>query len=178
MPRDIEEPNTDTVHGDEQHPAWGMIGASRVSHSPPGAVLFDSDIRHQHSVVIRIGKATRRRDLHRDWLYRKREFIEVEMSEAQWASFVSSMNSGDGVACTLRYRDGERIPGMPYAPRLQESMGEVRDAAEKTIADVAKAFAAYKAHKTVGNLRFLEATISNLPANVRSEEHTSELQSH
>lgn len=166
MPREITEP-TLNEHGAQTHPSWAMIGASRVSTGPQGAVLFDSDIRHQHSVVVRISTASRKRDLNRDWLHPEREFVEVEMSEAQWASFVSSMNVGSGVPCTIRRRENDyAVPGAPFAPRLQESMDEVRDAAAHAAEKVAEAFAAYEAHKTAANRNTLKYAIENMPANI------------
>lgn len=150
----------------EVHPAWGVIGASRVSAGPQGTALFDSDIRHQHTVVVRLATAERQRNLNRDWLGREKEFVEVEMSEAQWASFVSSMNSGNGVPCTIRRREREETPAFPFAPRLQESMDEVRGAASKAAQEVAAAFAAYTEKKTAANLRALEVAIRNMPANI------------
>lgn len=164
MTRGIAEPTIDE-YGAENHPAWIVVGAYRTSASPPGAVLFDSDIRHQHVVTVKVSRAHRRRDLHRDWIGGGREIIEFQMSEAQWASFVSSMNSS-GVPATLLWHE-EPVPGMAYDPRLAHSMEEVRDAATKAQEEVAVAFAAYKEHKTVGNLRTLEARINNLPANLR-----------
>lgn len=164
--REITDPTTNE-YGAQTHPSWAMIGVSRVSSGPQGAVLFDSDIRHQHSVMVRISTASRKRDLNRDWLHAEREFVEVEMSEAQWASFVSSMNVGSGVPCTIRRREDEYIvPGAPFAPRLQESMDEVRDAAAQAAEAVSEAFAAYKAHKTAANLSTLQYAIANMPANI------------
>src|SRR5688572_30436551 len=105
--REVQEPTVDE-RGDERHPAWGMIGAARVQTTPPGAVLFDSDLRHQHNVIITLYEARRNRgDLYRDHLMAERQVVEVQMSEAQWASFVSSMNAGDGVPCTIRTRPTE-----------------------------------------------------------------------
>lgn len=165
MRREIVQP-TEDEYGHEEHPAWVLIGASRVS-STPGAVLFDSDIRHQHYVVVRIAPARRKRDLHHDWLGSTRApYVEVAMSEAQWASFVSSMNAGDGVPATLIERDGHDVPGVPYEPRLAQSMDEVRDAAERAAEKVRAAFETYKEKKTVGNLRVLQAAIENMPANI------------
>ena len=164
MQREVVDP-VRNERGDEEHPAWGLIGASRVT-STPGAVLFDSDVKHQHYVTVRLSTVSRRRDLHRDWLYPEREIVEVAMSEAQWASFVSSMNAGQGVPCTWLHRDREQMPEMPFEPRLAESMDEVRGAADEAAAQVAEAFAAYKAQKNVGNLRHLEAMIANMPANI------------
>lgn len=168
MAREIVNPTTDE-RGEESHPSWVLVGASRVSAGPPGQVLFDSDIRHQHYVSVRVRRASRKRDLHHDWKHGRETIVEFSMSEAQWASFVSSMNSGDGVPATLKFdatQDNPLVPGMPYAPRLQNSMDEVRGAAARAQADVLTAFEAYKEHKTVGNLRSLEAAIANMPANL------------
>jgi hypothetical protein len=165
MSRDIVNPITDEK-GRERHPAWALIGASRVSSSG-GAVLFESDIRHQHYVVVTLTTASRTRDLNRDWIYGEKKFVEVAMSEAQWASFVSTMNVGQGVPATLLRREDERnVPGMPYEPRLRESMAEVRGAADKYISRIREAFDTYANHKTVGNLRDLEATIKNATSNI------------
>lgn len=170
MGREIVQP-TVTIredHGNEEaHPAWGMIGASRVQTSPPGANLFDSDIRHQHTVVVRISTASRRRHLARDWKHAEKNFVEVEMSEAQWASFVSSMNSGDGVPCTIRRREDElQVPGFPPEARLRESIEEVRTAAAKAFERVAEAMAAYEEKKSAANLRDLHFAIQNAPSNI------------
>jgi hypothetical protein len=168
MAREVVQPTLDE-HGAEMHPAWGLIGASRVSCSP-GSTLFDSDIQHQHTIVVKLSLARRRRDLHHDHLMADGKMsshvVEVEMSFAQWASFVSSMNAGDGVPCTIRRREGEAVPEVPYEPRLAETLNEVRGKAEAAQAAIAEAFAAYKAHKTAGNLRTLESAIRNMPANM------------
>lgn len=161
---DITEPTLDD-YGSEVHPAWGVIGASRVSST--GTILFDSDIPHQHYVVVTLSAARRSRDLHRDHIRAGREIVEIAMSEAQWASFVSTMNAGDGVPVTINRRDYQSIPGFPYEPRLAESMKEVREAADQSMQKITDAMAAYKTHKTASNLRTLEATISNGPANMK-----------
>ena len=167
MSREIVNPTTDES-GDEQHPAWVLVGASRVS-STPGAVLFGSDILHQHYVVVRVVRATRQRDLNRDWKRGRGQIVEFSMSEAQWASFVSSMNVGQGVPATLEWDatlDDPQVPGMPYAPRLQVSMDEVHTAALEAQAGVLVAFQAYSEKKTVGNLRTLQARIENMAPNI------------
>jgi hypothetical protein len=138
--------------------------------SPPGAVLFDSDIRHQHVITVQVSEAHRKRDLNRDWIGGGKRIVEFTFSEAQWASFVSSMNSGSGVPATLGFResmDEPRVPGMPYDPRLAHSMDEVRNAATKAQEDVRRAMDAYKEKKTASNLKHLEAMIDNMPSNLR-----------
>jgi hypothetical protein len=155
-------------HEDETHPAFGLIGASRVQTGADGAVLFDSDIKHRHTVIVRVQTARRKRDLHRDWIGTDQRggIVELEMSEAQWASFVSSMNTGDGVSCTIRSREGAPVPGLPHEPRLHESISEVRGAAEKAFEKVKEAFAAVEENPTKKNIRHLKFAIENAPSNV------------
>lgn len=160
----IQEPTVNEF-GDDTHPAFGSIRASRTSCSP-GAVLYDSDIRHAHTVRLTISRATRKRDLSSDWHHTAKELIEVEMSEAQWASFVSSMNT-EGVPCTIRHTETEwGVPGLPYAPRMAQSMVETREAADRAWATIREKLDAYVAHKTAANLRALQAAVDNATANV------------
>lgn len=163
--RETEKP-TVTERGEEAHPAWGLIGASRVSSSPPGAALFDSDIRHQHFVVVRLSRATRKRDLGHDFKHGNEQIVEVAMSEAQWASFVSTMNVGQGVPCTIERVGIEDMPGVEYEPRLALSMDEVDNAAHKAMEEIQAAFDAYEANKTKANRNRLKYAIQNAPANM------------
>lgn len=162
------EPEKPTLNerGDETHPAWGLIGASRVSSGSPGTALFDSDIRHGHFVIVTVRRATRNRRLGRDWKHGEEEIVQIAMSEAQWASFVSTMNVGDGVPCTLESVGRERMPAVEHEPRLAVSMDEVGRAGEKAMEEIQEAFAAYKKKKTAENLRSLESAIRNAPANM------------
>lgn len=165
MPRETQDTTTNK-HGDEVHPGFGLISVHRTS-AQPGAVLFDSDLRHNSYITVAISTASRKRDLNHDWIHPQQEIVEVAMSEAQWASFVSAMNVGVGVPCTItRTPDEVFVPQVPYQPRLAESMAEVRGAADEAMAKVTEAFETYKEHKTVGNLRSLEHTIANIPRNL------------
>jgi hypothetical protein len=160
MPRNIE-PVVTNDRGDETHPAFALISASRTSTSP-GSVLFDSDIRHQHSVVVRISTATRKRSLNQDRTHEEKQLIEIEMSEAQWGSFVSSMNVGSGVPCTLRAERGAKVPGLKYEPRMAESLREVQEATGRVFGRIDSALSAYESHKTVANLRALRNAVERV----------------
>lgn len=152
----------------EHHPAFGLISVNRSQGTP--RVLFDSDIQHGHTVHITIYEADRTRDLNHDSIFAKsREGIlaEVEMSEAQWASFVSSMGQGDGVPCTVRRKQGDwDIPGLPHAPRMAEQMAEVRNAADKALEKIREAFAAVEERPNKSNIRALKIAIEHMPANM------------
>ncbi len=102
-----KESNSTLADARETHPAYGQIAASRVSGT---SVLYGSDFVSQHYVNIRIHKSVLNRGLSRDWPFAREELIEVSLTEAQWATFVSSMNMGSGVQCTLERFNGEQIP--------------------------------------------------------------------
>jgi hypothetical protein len=164
MHRETEKPIVNE-RGDEAHPAWGLIGASRVTSSP-GAALFDSDILHQSYVIVRLRRATRKRDLGHDRKHGDEQIVEIAMSEAQWASFVSTMNVGDGVPCTIDRVGRESMPAVEHEPRLALSMDEVDNAAHKAMEAIQNAFATYREKKTAATLRSLEAAINNAPSNI------------
>lgn len=129
---------------EEQHDAYGMIGAYRTSHSPPGAVVFDSDVLHHHTMRIQLSRAVRVRELNRDWVYeRGPRLIEIVMSEAQWAAFVSSVNTS-GVPCTIHSVDGKDMPRIDFAPRLEHSLRETREAAHRAFAEIIEALRVYE----------------------------------
>lgn len=149
MPREIEEPVTTKEDGPcseyvTRHPAYGQISASRVSGY---GVLYDSEFKHQHYVTITIRRSEQHRSLSRDWHFGREELIEVALSEAQWASFVSSMNVGMGVPCTIQHVQRKQIPGLPdpvskreqflkEAEKTQEDGVNRLEAVARTISDL------------------------------------------
>jgi hypothetical protein len=130
----IQEPTrtqTPSLHIDsvEEHPAYAQIAASRVSGS---AHLYASDFKHHHFVTVSIHRSVMNRSLSRDWPYAREEYIEVALSESQWATFVSSLNVGQGVCCTLRHRNGQTVPEIPPPSSRSDQFAEEakKDAAE------------------------------------------------
>jgi hypothetical protein len=171
MRRDTTEP-TPNQYGDDTHPAFGFAKVNRV-HATPGAVLFDSDVQHQEFVRVTLGRMTRKRDLKQDWLHADQEMVEVDMSLAQWGAFVSSFGTS-GVPCTIRRTETDwNVPGLAYAPRLAESLGEVRDAAREAFAAIQAAMDAVEAldgkapaREKREAMRTLKYAIANAPSNV------------
>jgi hypothetical protein len=112
-----EEPVVTQTGKDElrvTHPCYGMIGASRVNG---GTFLYGSDFQHNAFVRITIRESDLRRNLSTDWPHASKELIEVDLSEAQWAEFVSAMNIGFGSQCTIRHVEHEFRPGLPKPER-------------------------------------------------------------
>jgi hypothetical protein len=93
----------------ERHPAYAQISAARVSGT---AYLYGSDFVHHHYVTLKIARSERLRALH-DWYHAREDYIEVALSEAQWATFVSSLNVGEGAPCTLAYLQDHYPPTIP-----------------------------------------------------------------
>lgn len=150
----------------ESHPAWGLVSAARVS-CMPGAILFDSDIRHQHVIRLQVKRAKRDRDLHRDWIHETGpELIDIEMSEAQWAAMTSSMNT-QGVPCTIRSTEtNANVDGLIYEPRLAVSMDEVRAAADAIQQRLDAAVAAVEEKPTKANLKALRRALDGAKPNM------------
>jgi hypothetical protein len=87
-------------------PSWGMIGASQCSGSPN---LFQCDVLPHNFVRVTIKQAEKTRDLHRDWVHGRNTICEVILSPTQWAEFLTTMNCGDGVPCTIRYTQQDGV---------------------------------------------------------------------
>ncbi len=134
--RNVERPVTTNLVNDPMsdsvttHPAFGLIGASRVSGQTS---LYGSDFVHQNFVTITIRKSKNFRGLSRDWHAEDGDVASVALSEAQWASFVSSLNCGSGVPCTLEYVMGENIPMLPPP---EDVSGKFADEMSSTLLEI------------------------------------------
>lgn len=140
----IEEPTTVEDHRGmggtvTTHPAYGQIGVSRVSGR---ASLYDSDFDHNAFMTITIQRSQLTRSLSNDWHFARGELIQVALSEAQWATFVSSPNVGSGVPCTIQHIQGERVPQLPPpAPRTKQFGAEVVKQMQAHLAQIDEALA-------------------------------------
>jgi hypothetical protein len=128
------DPLSDSV---ERHPAYAQIGASRVSGR---AFLYGSDFDHHAYMTISIYKSELHRGLSCDRAFSRGEIIEVALSEAQWATFVSTLNVGSGVQCTIQHLNRERVPQLPEAPKrktqFQEELNERLVTAERELKEL------------------------------------------
>lgn len=131
------EHRPDDLHADsiERHPSYCQISASRVSGH---AALYGSDFNHQHYMTITIRRSELTRNLSTNWPHATpRALVSIAMSEAQWATFVSTANVGFGVQCTLQDFDGQSVPRIErdaaprstqFAEELKAKMREADDA--------------------------------------------------
>lgn len=140
MTREVEQPIVETVATGvqagairETHPAFGIATIHRSSNTP-GSVLFQSDLRHSETIHLAVHRTDRTRDLAHDWTHPGAVLLEVELSLAQWGALISSQGIGGGVPVTIRTTETEwNVPGLPYQPRIAESIAEVRGEARKFV---------------------------------------------
>lgn len=146
------------------HPAFAQIGASRVSGH---ANLYDSDFQHNAYMVIRISRSELHRNLSNDWHFGREQIVEVALSEAQWATFVSAPNVGSGVPCTLAYLQGVEVPGLPAPASRTDQFGrEAKDTLRDALARIDAAIAAID---TMGLPKGKAATLRDHFAMARQE---------
>ncbi len=107
----------------ENHPSYGLVQFNRTSSS--GKLFASSLNNHFNTIRLRIydGVDYIRSD-HGDRFYAKNTpFVEVELSAAQFAELVTTMNVGFGTPCTIRRKGKEQIPSPP---EVQQEAGRVR----------------------------------------------------
>jgi hypothetical protein len=134
----VEQPTTRAAergHIEITHPAFAQIGVSRVSGR---ANLYDSEFSHNAYMVVRVVSSVLHRELSRDWHHGSiSPMIEIALSEAQWASFVSSPNVGTGTPCTLQSFDGKRVADLPDpTPPADTFKGDVARKLDSVMATV------------------------------------------
>jgi hypothetical protein len=173
MPRHCEEPLESAGPYDRRvfnHPAFGQITVHRISGH---RALYGSDFEHSGFVRVAIHESELNRDLSRDWHFAKREIVAIDMSEAQWAAFVSSFNQGSGVPCTIAHREGRAIPEFPLRDEGQEYKVEADaklsasiESLKKTIKIVEENTVGLTKAKAAAILAPLQKTLQELQANL------------
>src|SRR5690606_19504838 len=120
------EEQEDLFGVDETHPSYGSIHLGRVSGS---AKLFMSPFRHNGFISISISRAKRVRNLANDRLHGElRKLVEVLMSEAQFAHFITSMFDGSGTPCTIHQVTGTTMPEPPEGGEVEKFHKDVKSA--------------------------------------------------
>lgn len=126
------------------HESYGLAGFSRISHSGRTR-LFGSALEEHHStIMLRIHHAERHHHLARDWFHASRSpMIEVQLSAAQFADMLTSMNMGDGVPCTIRTFNGKDVAEPPAEYTEAE---EIRTSFKERTSAIGKRLSALRAN--------------------------------
>lgn len=128
-----------------QHPSYGVITLTR-RFSSRGKTLFGSAAKHESTAVVRISTATHCRKLNSNWHRADKAILEVELSLAQFAQFVMSSGQGEGIPCTLTFRQGtgyiEECPPINtrevFEGELQDYLKVMQSKVQELEAEVAK----------------------------------------
>lgn len=144
MKREVEETvleredglkvTTRTGHGGEEeelheHPSYGMVqvnrftvgGYGRDGDTAGGMNLYGSSIeKHTSGIRIKVSRSERHHSLSRDWYYNKGDsLIEIDLSPAQFAEMITSLNAGSGVPCTIRRLQNKSVQNPPRDVALE-----------------------------------------------------------
>jgi len=113
----------------EEHESYGLLSVNRASTGGEGRNLFGSSIRHGTFLTFRLKRAEKRRQNNRTWIGSagKEMIAEFEMSPAQWADLLTSLNVGEGIPVTLRYVNGEEMEACPEVSQRQIFEKEFRN---------------------------------------------------
>jgi hypothetical protein len=117
---------------EREHPSYGILHIGRTSGGGNSIRLFGSPLAtHYGTIRLSISKGKWIHGHNHDRYFgMSKDFIEIEMSAAQFADAITSLNMGSGTPCTIRYVQGERIPAPPDHATEAE---HIRDNFESTL---------------------------------------------
>ena len=145
---------------EREHPSYGILHIARTSGSGSAIRLFGSPLAtHYGTIQLTISKGKWSHGLHYDRYFgMNKEFIEVEMSAAQFADAITSLNIGSGTPCTIRYVQGERVAEPPEEATEAE---HIRDNFENALDKYTEKARTYR--------KRIEALTSKLSAKAKDE---------
>ena len=108
-PEIIKKDNSVLGDIEERHPAYAQMSFSRQSGGYSN--LFGSAIKHQETIVLSIHPSVKLTSEYSEkYFSRNMPYIEVRMSQSQFAQAITSMNMGSGVPVTLEGLRGKVLP--------------------------------------------------------------------
>lgn len=97
-----------------KHPSFANLYIGRSQCSGKQA-LYGSSIKHSDIITLKISPSYIGRSLHNDHYYVDTQpYIEIDMSQAQFAQAITSLNMGEGTPVTLRRLNGQYIEECPF----------------------------------------------------------------
>ena len=110
-----------------KHPSFANMHIGRTYCSGQKN-LFGSSIKHSDTITLKISPAYMARSLHYDRYYAENtSYIEIEMSQSQFAQAITSLNMGTGVPVTLTRLNGEYIEPCPFVDKREQFNNEFRE---------------------------------------------------
>lgn len=153
------------------HDSFGLLHFARWSGSH-AQTFFGSDIKHDRGIRMTLMSACRERSLNADRFYEEDLVAAVDMTEAQFAEILTTLNIGTGVPVTIKsMRDGDIvIPAPPpETPKGEVVLEEARTEAREGVAEMRRVLKALRGLLEEGKLRKqgVKALIDELDAAIR-----------
>jgi len=101
----------------QKHPSYGMMRFSRIQSSY-AVPFFGTRLLHRNWIELTISEGESGRDLSRDWHMDGKQLIRVRLTEAQFATLITTLNYGSGSPCTIQRYNGEMVPDPPEQENL------------------------------------------------------------
>lgn len=108
----------------ETHESYGVLNIGRTTGTPRS--LFGSNIKHGDTIRLSISEGKLYRDFQKNRYGAGKEFIEVEMSAAQFAEAITTLNVGEGVPVTILHIGKERLASPPAVDFKERARGELK----------------------------------------------------
>lgn len=106
------------MNNKKEHESYGMLNFSRLDHT---CKLFGSSITQSNTILLKITRSKKERDLSSEWYFPTEPLIEVEMTYSQFYEAISSMNMHLGVPVTLRHIGRANIEDPPVEENIQDT---------------------------------------------------------
>lgn len=87
--------------------AFGQISFSRITGG--NSKFYGSNLNANSYIQLTISQSEMIRNLTDDKYYNREKIIIVDMTNSQFAELITSLNFGNGIPCTIRYNNGEKI---------------------------------------------------------------------
>lgn len=171
----LEEPTiTKNDRGEDvySHPAYGQISITRPQGGKTG--LYGSEFAHNSLIAIKIEKSEMHRHLSRDWHHARETIAEVYLSEAQWATFVSSVGQSGGVPATIHFSEGDGLrPRIPvrtttglYQKETDERLAKAVSRIDDLIRKIEEGTSGMSKKKADELLSFAQSSRQELASNI------------
>jgi hypothetical protein len=105
------------------HPSYGVVTLTRASGY---GYLFGSAFKHYSRLSLTVHRATLHRALSNDRPHPGEVLCKIDMSEAQFAHFVTSAAVGEGTPCTIRNVLGASMPETPPPEETEKFHADAR----------------------------------------------------
>lgn len=104
----------------ETHPSYGLLGFSRINSN--GTRFFGSELEQGNYIQMRLYEAEVEHTLTQDYFFAANHvpIAEVRMSTGQFAEMITSMNTGDGIPCTIEMINRKKVAELPSIENRKE----------------------------------------------------------